>query len=93
MKALMAAHIDVTVVTDTSDALVTPRSALVLVQLIGTVVDVSQAHYPSGVKTKITLTESDKAKDGQGGSRTLMVMESFQAVCMLIKHAGSHDHL
>lgn len=37
----MTAHIDVTVVTDTSDALVTPRSALVQVQLIGTVVDVS----------------------------------------------------
>ncbi|CAN7636863.1 hypothetical protein LJR129_004907 [Acidovorax sp. LjRoot129] len=81
-----------TVVTDSGDTLVVPRSALLQVPLIATVVDVTHANYPSGVKTKITLTEQINGVDGQRGSRTFMVMESYQAVCMLIKHAENHDH-
>lgn len=86
----MPARIDVTLVTDTSDTLVIPRPAMVLVPLIGTVVDVSQANYPSGIRTKITLTEQSAGDQCTQGSRTLMVMESYQAVCMLIKHAEDH---
>lgn len=44
-----------------------------------------------GVKTKITLTELTNGINGAHcGSRTLMVMESYTAVCMLIKHAENN---
>ncbi len=85
-------RIDVTVVKDSSDALVAARSALLQVDLIATVVDVSAASDPSGVKTKITLSEiTDGPSGGQRGARTLMVMETYQAVCMLIKHAENNE--
>ena len=48
-------RIDLTVVNDSSDDLVVPRSALVQVDLITTVVDVASANYAAGVKTKLTL--------------------------------------
>lgn len=89
--APMSPRIDVTLVNDSSDTLVMPRSALLQVGLIGTVVDVAHANYPSGVKTKITLTEQTNVHEERRGARTLMVMESYQAVCMLIKHAGNHE--
>lgn len=82
-------RIDLTVVSDSSDDLVVPRSALVQVALIATVVDVESANYGAGVKTKITLIETSSAPGVHQVARTLLVMETYKAVCMLIKHADT----
>jgi hypothetical protein len=80
-------RIDLTVVNDSSDDLVVPRSALVQADLIATVVDVESANWAAGAKTKLTLIETCSGPGGRQGARTLLVMESYKAVCMLIKHA------
>ena len=81
-------RIDLTVVNDSSDDLVVPRSALVQVDLIATVVDVASANYAAGVKTKLTLNETCSGHGVHQGPRTLLVMERYKAVCMLIRHAA-----
>ena len=81
-------RIDLTVVNDSSDDLVVPRSALVQVDLIATVVDVASASYAAGAKTKLTLFETCSGPGVRQAARTLLVMESYKAVCMLINHAA-----
>ncbi|MBV7457926.1 hypothetical protein KW843_25860 [Acidovorax sp. sif1233] len=80
-------RIDLTVINDSSDDLVVPRSALLQVDLIATVVDVECANFAAGAKTKLTLMEACSGPGAPQGARTLLVMESYKAVCMLIKHA------
>ncbi len=91
----MPARIDLTVTTDTGDPLMTPRNIQVAVALIGTVVDVSNASHPSGAQTKISLRETvlDRSQGAPGApiTRSLMVLEGYRAVCMLIDHAESNE--
>ena len=51
-------------------------------------VDVASANYAAGVKTKLTLNETCSGHGVHQGARTLLVMESYKAVCMLIRHAA-----
>ena len=81
-------RIDLTVVNDSSDDLGVTRSALVHVDLIATVVDEPSANDSAGVKTKLTLNETCSGHGVHQGARTLLVMESYKAVCMLIRHAA-----
>ncbi|MFN9473234.1 hypothetical protein [Acidovorax sp.] len=93
----MPARIDLTVVSDTGDVLLTPRNLLVAVDLIGAVVDVSNAGHPSGGQTKLSLRElvPDRSPNGCGVgiTRNIVVIESYRHVCMLINHAEAHERL
>lgn len=91
----MPARIDLTVTGDTGDPLMTPRNFQVAVDLIGTVVDVSSASHPSGAQTKISLKETvqdcSQGAPGVPVTRTLLVLEGYRTVCMLIDHAESNE--
>ncbi|ABE47374.1 hypothetical protein [Polaromonas sp. JS666] len=86
--------IEVTVLIDSLDALVNPRSALLRADQITSVVDVSGAGYADGATTSITTTEpndSVNSDDEAGGVvrsvRQLFVKDSFQTVRSMLAEA------
>lgn len=92
----MPARIDLTVTSDTGDPLTTPRNIQLAVSLIGSVMDVSSASYPSGAQTKLSLRETVQdlslgAPPGAVVTRNILVLEGYRAVCMLITHAESNE--
>lgn len=88
----MIRFIEITVVTDSSDALASPRKALLQADRITSVVDVSSGKYATGVLTSIGTDEPNdfvNDDDEVGGvvraERTLFVQESYQVVRTMLE--------
>lgn len=86
--------IEITVVTDSQDTLVKPRKALLRVDRITSVSDVSEGQYINNVLTMIGTDEPGdfiNTDDEAGGvvraERSLFVQESYQAVRNMIEAA------
>lgn len=83
----MKRFLSLTVTSDSSDVLVSPRKMLLRADLVASVVDISAGGYSMGAITSITTTEpQDYINDDDDtggvvhGVRTLAVQESIETV-------------
>ncbi|MDO9236184.1 MAG: hypothetical protein Q7U28_09165 [Aquabacterium sp.] len=84
-----------TVISDSSDSLISPRKMLLRVDLVASVVDVTSAGYVMGAITSITTTEpqdfindDDEVGGVVHGVRTIAVQESIETVRSLLEKAA-----
>lgn len=87
--------IEVIVTTDTADTLVAPRKALIRVDQITSVVDISSGGYRDRTSTELHLEEeadyiNDDAENGGvvRGRRSVCVQENFETVKRLMDSAA-----